>query len=231
MKLIKSSAILLTAITCAASSTPVYAKDFNDVIPKTKTGILANTNRLASSASNPQLGIPNPQKARKIIPVSAAITIAFSQEMTVKANHRSSVILITTEPIIDEDGNEAVPARALVKAHFKPTKEGIEIVAESIVVRGRNIPLRASNIVIEGEVVTIESSKTRAEEDGQFGANLGDLIGNTLGLSPDEKERLRKAAETAGKIYGTLNARREMIVKIPQGSTYIFSVQSPTYLP
>jgi hypothetical protein len=230
MKLIKSSAILLTAITCAASSTPVYAKDFNDVIPKTKTEILANTNRLAS---NPQIGIPNPtpQKARKIIPISAAITIAFSQEMTVKANHRSSVTLITTEPIIDEDGNEAVPARALVKAHFKPTKEGIEIVAESIVVRGRNIPLRASNIVIEGEVVTIESSKIRAEEDGQFGANLGDLFGTTFGLSPDEKERLRKAAETAGKLYGTLNARREMIVKIPQGSTYVFSVQSPTYLP
>jgi hypothetical protein len=230
MKLIKSSAILLTAITCAAISTPVYAKNFNDITTGIRVENPVNSNKIANSTNAPQAGIPNPQKTRKTIPVSAAITISFPQEMTFKANHRSSVILTTIEPIIDEDGNEVVPSGALVKAHFKPIKEGIEIVAEYLKVRGRNIPFRASNIVIEGETVTTESSKSRAEEDGQLGARVGDLIGTIVGLNPDDKERVKRGLETVGTVHGQLTPRRETIVKISQGSIYIFSVQSPIYL-
>jgi hypothetical protein len=230
MKSIQLSAALLSIITCTASLSPAFAANV-----KKETRITTTESRTYSTkTSNNERVIQNQvyQRRQQVIPASTAIAIAFPQELILRADNETATTLFTAQPIYDQDGNEVVAARSLISARLKPSKGGVEIVADSLIVRGRTVAIRASSIVVPGQTVTVASGADRARESSQLYSKLGGSIGGAL--NSDDASGAKTGAligNGLGLIVGFFSPHKETIVKIPQGSIYVLSLQSSVSLP
>jgi hypothetical protein len=234
MKRIKLSVLLLTVITCNTKLAPAYAGTVEKETSTSKTEIQSRSTKTTTSEQNPQVDPlrQNTPKTQRRIPAAAAIAISFPQELVLNADAETATTLMTAQPVYDEDGNEATPANSLVSVRLRPTKGGIEIVADSLIVRGRTISLRASSIVVPGQTVTLESGAARAREASQIGSRLGGSIFGAI--NSNDSNGMKSGAlggSVIGMIVGLTSPKNATIVKIPQGSIYVLSVQSPVSLP
>jgi hypothetical protein len=172
---------------------------------------------------------PNPIR---MIPASTAITVVFPNALTLDAGVETSTTLVLAQPIYDENGNEAVPTNSLIGARLKPVKKGVEILTDFLVIRGRTVPIQASSVVVPGQTVTLKSGMENAREASQIGGKLG---GSLFGAGDAENIKNIKGGALAGTgvgiLMGILSPKKATLVKIPQGSIFILSLQSPIVLP
>jgi hypothetical protein len=234
MKCINLSVLLLTVIACTTKLVPAYAGTVEKETSMSKTEIQSRSTKATTSENNPQVDTlrQNTPKMQRRIPASAAIAISFPQELVLNADTETVTTLTTAQPVYDEEGNEATPVNSLVSARLRPVKGGIEIVADSIVVRGKTISLRASSIVVPGQTVTLESGAARASEAGQIGSKLAESFFGAI--NPNDSDGMKGGAmggSLLGMVVGLATPKNATIVKIPRGSIYVLSVQSPVSLP
>jgi hypothetical protein len=234
MKFTQLSAALLATITCTTAFAPAYAgtRDHETHTSKTEIQIRSTKTPLDDNASVVIMK-QKVQQAQRIIPASTAIAIAFPNALELDAEQETVQTLMTAQPIYDSEDNEIVPARSLVTAHLKPVKGGVEMRLDSMVIRGKTVSIDASSLVIPGQSVTVESATDRAKVGGQIGSKM---LGQAFGaINPDNMAGVQRGA-LAGGVLGMLfgggtKAKKATIVRIPQGSLYILSVQSPVVLP
>jgi hypothetical protein len=237
MKLTNVSAALLALLTCTTKLTPTYAATVQQETRSTKTEIQTRSTHTTNSATSAQVVMmkqktETTQKIQQIIPTSAAIAIGFPNDMILNAKDETVTTLRTAQPVYDQNGSEVAPENSLITARLKPVKGGVEIVADSILIRGRVIPLRASSVVVIGQSVSVVTGLDGSKEGHNVGARAGaELLGL---INPNNGDGMRAGGlggGLLGMILGAGKAKKETIVKIPGGSIYVLSVESSVVLP
>ncbi|MBD1858771.1 MULTISPECIES: hypothetical protein [Leptolyngbya] len=218
MKFANLSATLIAAATCLTPYLPAHAGT-QDLQPAgTPTAVYTNP------AVNPT--------STRTIPAMSAIAIAFPADLTLTADTEQTTTLFLAQPIFDEAGNEIAPKGALLSARLKPGKGGVSVMADFLVIRGRTVPIQASSVLIPGQTVTVQSGLDRAREASQVG---GRLVGTAFGAGNiNDVDGIKKGALAGtgiGLVYGLLSPKKATVVKIPQGSMYILTLQSAVTLP
>jgi hypothetical protein len=235
MKLTNVSAALLALITCTTKLAPVYAATVQQETRSSKTEIQTRSTHTTNSATSAQVVMMNQkiettQKIQQIIPESAGIAIGFPNDMILNAKDETVTTLRTAQPVWDQNGNEVAPENSLITARLKPVKDGVEIVADSILIRGRVIALRASSVVVPGQSVSVVTGLDGSKEGHNVGARLGGELGTVI-----NSDGGGGIGAMLGGIFGTVigagKAKKETIVKIPGGSIYVLSVESSVILP
>jgi hypothetical protein len=237
MKFTNISVALLALLTFTTKLAPTYATTVQQETQTSKTEIQTRSTHTTNSATSAQVVMMNQkvettQKIQRIIPASAAIAIGFPDELVLNARKETVATLRTAQPVYDEQGEEVAPINSLISARLKPTKGGVEIVADSLLIRGRVVPIQASSIVVPGQSVTMISGAEHAKEASMIGSKLG---GQALGaINPENFVGIKSGAMAGGAVgilFGLFSPKKETVVKIPQGSIYILSVQSAVILP
>lgn len=160
MKLANLSATLLVAATCMTAYIPAYAGEVQH--------------------SESQTQSIQPTTPTRAIPAATAIAIVFPSDLILNADTEQTTTLLLVQPIFDEAGNEIAPKNSLVSARLKPSKGGITVTTDFLVVRGKTVPIQASTVVIPGQTVTMQSGVEHAREASQIGGRLaGTVIGAT----------------------------------------------------
>lgn len=94
---------------------------------------------------------PRSQRPKKItIPASAAVVVTFCSEFEFDEKQESSFPTTTflARPIIDSEGNIAVPVNAPVNTQVKRDKKLVKLEADAIVVGGRVIPIQTTALSV-----------------------------------------------------------------------------------
>lgn len=218
MKLTNLSATLLAAVTCMTPYIPAYAGDAQPSEGQTQFVQPTNSSVLPTSA--------------RTIPAATAIAVAFPSDLVLNADTEQTTTLILVQPIFDEAGNEIAPKNSLVSARLKPSKGGVTVTAEFLVVRGKTVPIQASNVIIPGQTATVQSGVERAREASQIGGRLvGTVVGATNVENIDGIKQGALAGTGIGLVFGLLSPKKATIVKITQGSIYVLTLQSAASLP
>lgn len=94
------------------------------------------------SAARPDVPAPV-SRTVGVIPQSAAIAIVFPNEISVDAGKQQNypVTALLAEPIFDFNGTEAIPAKSPITLSLRPAPGGVQIIAESVIFRGRVISI------------------------------------------------------------------------------------------
>lgn len=215
MKLANLSATLL-AVTCMTPYLPAYAGEMQRSEGQTQS---VQPTNLSSNST-------------RTIPATTAIAIAFPSDLVLNADTEQTTTLILVQPIFDEAGNEIAPKNSFVSARLKPSKGGVTVTADFLVIRGKTVPIQASNVVIPGQTVTVQSGMERAREASQLGGRLaGTAIGATNAENIGGIKQGALAGTGIGLVFGLLSPKKATVVKIPQGSVFVLTLQSAAYLP
>lgn len=216
MKLANLSATLLVAVTCMTAYIPAYAGEVQHSESQTQSV------QPITPASTPT----------RTIPAATAIAIVFPSDLILNADTEQTTTLLLIQPIFDEAGNEIAPKNSLVSARLKPSKGGITVTADFLVVRGKTVPIQASTVVIPGQTVTLQSGVEHAREASQIGGRLaGTIIGATNAEDVDGIKRGALAGTGIGLMFGLLSPKKATVVKILQGSVYVLTLLSDASLP
>jgi hypothetical protein len=235
MKLTNISAALLALLTCTTKLAPVYAATVQQETRSSKTEIQTRSTHTTNSATTSaqvvmmNQKIETTQKIQRIIPTSSAIVIGFPDDLVLDAKDETVATLRTIDPVYDQNGAEVAQKNSLVNARLKPVNGGVEIVADSILIRGRVIPLRVSSVVIPGRDITLMTALEASREGHNVGGRIGGEVGEIV--DPNGGGTGKLIGNILGTIFGSGNAKKETIVKIPAGKMYILTVESSIILP
>jgi hypothetical protein len=228
MKLMNLSVSVLNVIICMTPFSSSFAGTLEHDKQISKTEIFSIQ---LTSDNHAQEKVTEPKTIR-MIPTSTAITVAFPNDLTLDAGVETSTTLVLAQPIYDENGNEAVPTNSLIGARLKPVKKGVEVLTDFLVIGGKTVPIQASSVVVPGQTVTLKSGMENAHEASQIGGKLG---GTLFGAVDSENIKKIKGGALAGTgigiLTGILSSKKATVVKIPQGSIFILSLQSAVTLP
>lgn len=187
------------------------------------------------SAARSEVSTPVSRPAE--IPQSAAIAIVFPNEITIDAGKQQDypVTAILAEPIFDLNGKEAIPAKSPVTLSLKPAPGGVQIIAESVIFRGRVMLIQAEGPIIPGMVVTESNNKDQARDNSAiysrlFGSLMGAFSGNDS-RSTVNIERATLLGSGIGTLTGATSPKTMLVVKISAGSMYVLSLKIATTLP
>ncbi len=164
--------------------------------------------------------IPDPQVDRKplvgrTIPAASALVVSVPSDLQLDTGGATSITLILARAIFDDNGDEIAPVNSLVSARLQPDKGGVKIVADSLILRGKHIQIRASSAMYRGETTTTTSGTSKGDSFGLLGETLlrpfGDisLVGRGLGM-----------------IVGMFSPEQQTVVRIPQGTMFVLSLES-----
>ncbi|BAZ40325.1 hypothetical protein NIES4101_62860 [Calothrix sp. NIES-4101] len=183
-----------------------------------------------------ELTIPKTQTVSQgtVIPQSAALIVVVPADVTLDAEKGQSypIVLLTTQPIYDSNGNIIAPEKSRVNGSLKPTKQGIKIIAESVIIKGQIIPLQAESAVVPANTIKVASGIDKAKENSgaysRFGASLVGAVGggNLNGIKNGAL-----VGSAVGILSGLTSSEKIQVVKIPQGSEYILTLQASVNLP
>jgi hypothetical protein len=185
----------------------------------------------AKAQSYPQ---PQPQQtyssASTVIPQSTAITVAFPAQMVIDAKKEQDypTTLMLAQPLFDSNGNQLAPQNSPVAARVHPTKDGAQIIAESLVIQGRTVAIQASSPILPSRKVTISSGVDQAKALSPLGGRIGGgLLGGIGGGNFADFNTGAMLGSGIGAIAGLASAKSVHVVEIPQGSVYVLTLQTP----
>ena len=170
-----------------------------------------------------QLPEPSAPNQSTIIPQASAIIVTFPIAVTLnnEQKSRSPTSALLAQPLLDSSSNIIATVNSPVSIQLQPTKKGVQIQAEALVIGGRVIPIFASGPLIPYHTVTKVSGTQQPQAHQEFfnglvGSMVGGLVGNTLsaGLS----------------MISSLSPKTTRQADIPQGSVYILTLQTPLSL-
>lgn len=169
-----------------------------------------------------------------VIPQSAAVIVAFPSDVTLDAGKEQDypVMLLLTQPIYDTYGNAIAPEKSPINARLKPTKNGIKIIAESVVIRGQIIPLQAESAILPSSTIKVTSGIEKAKQNSGVYARFGASVGGAVsGGSIDGISTGGLVGSAVGLFGGLISSEKVKVVKIPQGSQHILTLQTAITLP
>jgi hypothetical protein len=162
------------------------------------------------------------------IPQSTAIIISFPQALNIDANQDREYPItgMLAQPIRSSQGQVIVPENSHVSLVLTPTKEGILLVAKSLVINGQVVPCQAISQLIPWRSITTMRSQDKAKDNmgvyGKFGEGLGGLFGGGSGSADADRGNL--IGRLVGGVAGLATPETSRVVEIPQNSVYILSL-------
>jgi hypothetical protein len=187
------------------------------------------------------------QSVESVLPASSAVTVMFCNNIKFDAEQRSAfpVTLFLARPLMDAQGNVIAPTNSLVSATVTPTKEGVRLAAEGLVVGGQYIPIQTPqlSVPILSEVQRQNSYYSgysfRQQNPGVYfnvANNLQSWLG-TQGVFNDGTSDIFGAglAVAAGVASGMMNERNQpeeiKTTEVAQGVMLIFPLLNDVALP
>ncbi|AFZ03138.1 hypothetical protein [Calothrix sp. PCC 6303] len=167
------------------------------------------------------------------IPQDVAIIISFPAPITVDAGQKQEFPLTVplSQAIQDSRGNVVVPENTPVSIVLKPTKGGVQIIAQSLVVKGRIVKIKASSQMIPGTTITHKRANDKAVENGSIWGRIGgSALGAVSNGDPEKFDRGAMLGSAIGLVSGLRSAENTRVVQIPQSSVYVLSLESPISL-
>jgi hypothetical protein len=165
-----------------------------------------------------------------VIPQSTAITVAFPAQMVIDAKNEQDypTTLLLAQPLFDSAGNQLAPQNSPIAARIRPTKEGAQIIAESLVIQGRTVPIQASSPILPSRKVTIRSGAEQARALSPIGGRIGGgLLGGMGGGNLNDFNTGAMLGSGLGAIAGLASEKSVHVVEISQGSVYVLTLQTP----
>jgi hypothetical protein len=226
MKLTQLSTTVLTIATLALPLLPAQAATVEqNVTVTTKTEIDGSGGFTAPSGFKPG------KQSGRIIPAESAIVVGFPNELSLDASKPTTHMLQLAQPIYDADGEELLPVNSYINAQLKPTEEGIEIIADAVMVKGRKVALKTTSVVIPGQSLTIKSGMDAAQEQRKAGSGiLGSLLGG-FGMGSQAMEQGMMLGNAGGWISGLGSGKKVLVVKIPRGTVHLLSTTAAVTIP
>jgi hypothetical protein len=183
-----------------------------------------------------ELAIPKTQPVSQgiVIPQSAALIVVLPADVTLDAGKSQSypIVLLTTQPIYDGNGNIIAPEKTRVNGNLKSTKNGIKIIAESVIIKGQIIPLQAESAIIPANTIKVASGIEKAKENSGAYSRLGASLGGVVsGGSLNGIKSGGLVGSAVGILSGLTSSEKIQVVKIPQGSEYILTLQAAVNIP
>ncbi len=220
------STAILTIATLALPLLPAQAGTVEqNVTVTTKTEINAEPGFAAPTGFKPG------KQSGRVIPAESAIVVGFPNELSLDASKATIHMLQLAQPIYDANGEELLPVNAYINAQLKPTPEGIEIVADAVMVKGRKIALKTTSVVIPGQSLTIKSGMDAAQEQRKAGSGiLGSLMGG-FGMGGQAMEQGMMLGNAGGWISGLNSGQKMLVVKIPRGTVHLLSTTAAVTIP
>lgn len=184
------------------------------------------------------------QKQIITIPQSAAIIITFPTTLTINSKQKKSltVAAFLAKPLIDSQGKVVAEANSPLNIQLQPTKGGVQIVAEALVVNGLVTPIRAVGPMIPEQVVPASNQRAQANQ-GLYDSLAGSAVNTLFGALGSENwfgGEQANPLNTVGNLLGRglvmatglRTPKKTRQVSIPQGSVYILTLQEQlTILP
>ena len=171
-------------------------------------------------SNSPTSAVPIPPVDRRpltgrIIPVASAIVVTLPSDIQLDAGGSTSITLILSRAILDGNGDEVAPVNSLVSAKIQPERGGVKIVAESLILRSKHILIQASSATYRGETTTIASGVSKSDSLGTIGEILFRPFGDVMGIG-----------RGVGALIGLFSPEHQTTIRIPQGTTFVLSLQS-----
>jgi hypothetical protein len=186
---------------------------------------------------------PNTPKTQPIVPSQTqatapeitisqdtAIIVSFPAAINVDAGQKQEfpVTVPLSSAIKDSQGNVIAPENTPVTIVLKPTKGGVKIIAQSIVINGRIVPINASSQIIPGTTITHKRANDKAVENGSIWGRIGgSALGFASGGDPDQFDRGAMGGSLIGLVSGLRSPENTRVVQIPQNSVYVLSLEAP----
>ncbi|MEA5572129.1 hypothetical protein [Calothrix sp. UHCC 0171] len=164
------------------------------------------------------------------IPQDTAIIVSFPAAINVDAGQKQEfpVTVPLSSAIKDGQGNVIAPENTPVTIVLKPTKGGVKIIAQSIVVNGRIVAINASSQIIPGTTITHKRANDKAVENGAIWGRIGgSALGFVSGGDPEKFDRGAMGGSLIGLVSGLRSPENTRIVQIPQNSVYVLSLEAP----
>jgi hypothetical protein len=165
-----------------------------------------------------------------VIPQSTAITVAFPAQMVIDAKKGQDypTTLMLAQPLFDSAGNQLAPQNSAVAARVHPTKDGAQIIAESLVIQGHTVPIQANSPILPSRKVTLRSGAEQARALSPVGGRIGGgLLGGIRGGNLNNFNTGAMLGSGIGAIAGLASEKSVHVVEIPQGSVYVLTLQTP----
>ena len=151
----------------------------------------------------------------RMIPAASAIVVTVPSDLQLDAGGTTSITLVLTRAIFDNNGDEIAPVNSLVSARLQPDKGGVNIIADSLILRGKHIRIRASSAMFRGETTIVNSGISKSDSFG----NIGEIL-----LKPFGDVSL--IGRGVGTLVGLFSPEHQTTVRIPQGTVFVLSLQS-----
>jgi hypothetical protein len=169
-----------------------------------------------SNSSAPAAAVENRKPLTgRMIPAASAIVVAVPNDLQLDAGGATSITLVLARAIFDDNGEEIAPVNSLVSAQLQPDQGGVKIVADSLILRGKHIRIRASSAMFRGETIVSSSGLSKSDSFG----NIGEILLKPFG-------DISLIGRGVGTIVGLFSPEHQTTVRIPQGTTFVLSLQS-----
>jgi hypothetical protein len=237
----------------AGSTTTTPAAPATTVAPGTGQTATPAAPGQPSTGSPPPSVSPSPQypvipnfaagqrTPRITIPEASAITVTFCSTVRFDSKHRSifPVVAYLARPVMDNNGNVLAPVNSLVNAQLKPTKEGVQVSVDALVVGGRFVPIKTAQLPVP------MLSKTDQQNNYSYSYN-DDNLGIAFNVANGLQEWLTDQeilSDSFGDVLGaglTVAAgvsrarsrpKNTQVMEVPQGSTLVFPLMASVSLP
>ena len=157
---------------------------------------------------------------------SMEIPIFFPTDITVDIDNTEEfpITLFLAQDLMDVQGNLLAPVNSFVRAQLNPSEDGLQIVAESIVVAGQSIPLRATSSLLPSTTVT----QTTGDQNGQRqAARMRDIAGGiagALGADLETSDQVSFGGSVIGFLVGSSSPQQVREVRIPAGTVHLLKL-------
>ena len=157
-----------------------------------------------------------------LIAKSAAVVVRIPDNISMDiANFNSYPRMVPLAfSILDNRGNVAIPANTPIAIKLVKSQGGLKIVADSILMNGKNIAVEASSDVIPGQIRTMTSGTEQAGQITPTWSRLGGALGAIFGGGVGGMLIGSAVGNIAGVVVGMNSAETAHIVNIPANSHY-----------
>ena len=169
-----------------------------------------------------------------VVPQSAPLVLTFLKEVSLDAGQKQEypTTLILGHPLKDSNGNVIAPKNSPVSVKLKTTGKEVQIIPESIVTENQVIPIKASSLVLSGSKITVTSGAEKAKQITPICTRIGaGLSGSISGGDIEASQLGALLGNGACSLIAVTSPEKTYVVKIPQGSIYVFSLEAPVTLP
>lgn len=226
-----------------ATGTPTVAPSGQTAAPIQSPGT-----PVPSTQPSPQPSLATPsftrgQRISKIsIPKSSAVTVTFCSTVRFDSKQKSTfpAVVYLAQPLMDTNGNLLAPVNSLVNAQLKPTREGIQITIDALVVGGRFIPIQTAKLAVPMLAKTDQQNNSYSYSYNDNNLGIAFNVANGLQEWLNDQEILSDGfSDVLGAgltvASGVSRARNRpkvtKVMEVPEGITLVFPLLASVSLP